>query len=68
MGIILENKKTNEIVFYLKGADATMKDFVPSRQKKAFIEEECKDLSMSGLRTLVIARKVLSADFFKKWS
>jgi len=25
-------------------------------------------LSMSGLRTLVLARKVLSAEFFKKWS
>ena len=39
MGIILENKNNQEIVFYLKGADATMKDFIPSRQKKAFIEE-----------------------------
>lgn len=37
-----------------------MKDFIPSRQKKAFIEEECKDLSMSGLRTLVITRKILT--------
>jgi phospholipid-translocating ATPase len=39
MGIILLNKETEEITFYLKGADAVMKEFIPSRQKKAFIEE-----------------------------
>jgi phospholipid-translocating ATPase len=59
MGIILRNNKTGEIVFYLKGADAVMKEFVISKQKRGFIEEECKDLSMTGLRTLVITRKVL---------
>ena len=47
-------------MFYLKGADSVMKDFVLNRQKKGFIEEECKDLSMTGLRTLVITKKVLS--------
>lgn len=68
MGIILKNVKNGEIHFYLKGADAIMKDFITSRQKKGFIEEECKDLSMTGLRTLVITRKVLTAEFFAKWS
>jgi hypothetical protein len=38
MGIILKNVETNEIDFYLKGADAIMKDFITSRQKKGFIE------------------------------
>jgi len=37
-----------------------MKDFITNKQKKGFIEEECKDLSMTGLRTLVIARKKLT--------
>lgn len=45
-----------------------MKEFVPSRQKKSFIEEECRDLSMSGLRTLVLARKILTKEFYDKWS
>lgn len=39
MGIILKNKETSEISFYLKGADSIMKDFIPSKQKKAFIDE-----------------------------
>ena len=37
MGIILRNSNTNEIIFYLKGADAIMKQFISNRQKKAFI-------------------------------
>lgn len=68
MGIILKNKETGQILFYLKGADSIMKEFIPSQQKKAFIDEECKDLSMSGLRTLVITRKVLTEEFYQKWS
>lgn len=64
MGIILKNTRTNEYIFYLKGADAVMKDFVMNRQKRAFIEEECKDLSMTGLRTLVITCKKLPQEFY----
>lgn len=45
-----------------------MKEFISNRQKRAFIEEECKDLSMTGLRTLVISGKQLTSDFFSKWS
>ena len=68
MGIILQNKHTSEVVFYLKGADAIMKHFIVNRQKRAFLEEECKDLSCSGLRTLVIARKALSLEFYEEWA
>jgi hypothetical protein len=38
MGIILRNTVNGEVVFYLKGADAVMKDFIASKQKKGFIE------------------------------
>lgn len=41
-----------------------MRDFVTNRQKKGFIDEECKDLSMTGLRTLVITKKNLTKEFF----
>ena len=68
MGIILQNKETGQYVFYLKGADAIMKEFVVNRQKRAFLEEQCKDLSCIGLRTLVITRKVLSEEFYDEWA
>ena len=45
-----------------------MRDFVANRQKKGFIDEECKDLSMTGLRTLVITKRNLSKEFFEQWS
>jgi len=37
MGIILKNTQTEDIIFYLKGADAIMKQFISNRQKKGFI-------------------------------
>lgn len=49
MGIVLRKKvdaeeeehekRRSEIVFYLKGADSVMRDFVQNRQKKGFIDE-----------------------------
>lgn len=61
MGIILQNLKTKQYVFYLKGADTIMRQFITDLQKKSFIDEECRDLAMEGLRTLVICQKVLTA-------
>lgn len=45
-----------------------MKNFINNRQKKGFIDEECKDLSMTGLRTLVISKKQLKEDKYNAWS
>jgi phospholipid-translocating ATPase len=60
MGIVVLNKQTNQYVFYLKGADTIMRQFVTDQQKRSFIDEECRDLAMEGLRTLVISQKVLT--------
>lgn len=46
MGIILQNLKTKQYVFYLKGADTIMRQFITDLQKKSFIDEECRDLAM----------------------
>lgn len=45
-----------------------MKTFISNRQKKGFIDEECKDLSMTGLRTLVISKKSLKKDQYEQWA
>lgn len=65
MGIVL--KKDNQYLFYLKGADTVMRQFVTDQQKRSFIDEECKDLAMEGLRTLVISQKVLKNEEFEDW-
>jgi len=66
MGIILQNFENEQIVFYLKGADTIMKDKVPQKQR-GFLLDECESLAREGLRTLVIAQKVLSLEDFQVW-
>jgi len=66
MGIILKNRSTDQIVFYLKGADTVMKDRVPQRQR-GYLLDMCETLAMEGLRTLVIAEKHLTQEEFHKW-
>ena len=59
MGIILKDDKTNEIVFFMKGADVVMASIV---QFNDWLEEEVDNMAREGLRTLVIAKKTLSPD------
>lgn len=54
MGIILRDKQTNKIIFYLKGADAVIEPKIPALDGN-FMSEACLDLAREGLRTLVIA-------------
>ncbi len=59
MGIIIRNKQTNEIIFYLKGADTVMQSIV---QYNDWLNEECSNMAREGLRTLVVAKKVLNSE------
>ncbi|KAM3127182.1 hypothetical protein pb186bvf_020701 [Paramecium bursaria] len=64
MGILLENN--GQYIFYLKGADTVMKQFVHETQR-GFIDEECENLAREGLRTLVITQKILSEREYQIW-
>lgn len=55
MGIIVRHN--DEILFFLKGADAVMKRIIKSND---WVEEETDNMARDGLRTLVIAKKSLS--------
>ena len=59
MGIILRDKQNNDIVFYLKGADTVMQSIV---QYNDWLNEECSNMAREGLRTLVVAKKVLTQE------
>ncbi|RNA28630.1 putative phospholipid-transporting ATPase IIB isoform X2, partial [Brachionus plicatilis] len=59
MGIIIRDKLTDEIVFFLKGADTVMQSIV---QYNDWLNEECSNMAREGLRTLVVAKKVLSTE------
>jgi phospholipid-translocating ATPase len=59
MGIIVKDLQTGEIVFYLKGADVVMSPIV---QYTDWLDEEVGNMARDGLRTLVVARKMLSEE------
>jgi len=59
MGIIVKEEMTNEIVFYMKGADVVMSSIV---QYNDWLEEEVDNMAREGLRTLVVAKKSLTQD------
>jgi len=67
MGIILEDRNTKEIIFYLKGAEDVMIPRVISQYRHRIIEE-CDNLAREGLRTLVISKKILDPEEFNKWN
>ena len=62
MGIIVRDQQTNEILFYLKGADMVMQSIV---QYNDWLQEECSNMAREGLRTLVIAKKPLSMEQYQ---
>lgn len=59
MGIIVQDNNTGEITFYLKGADVVMQTIV---QYNDWLSEESGNMAREGLRTLVVAKKLLTFD------
>ncbi|XP_017858404.1 PREDICTED: probable phospholipid-transporting ATPase IIB isoform X2 [Drosophila arizonae] len=57
MGIIVRESKSGQITFYLKGADVVMSTIV---QYNDWLGEESGNMAREGLRTLVVAKKVLT--------
>lgn len=66
MGILLKEKITGNLIFYLKGADTVIQKKV-DRLSASFLEEECETLAKDGLRTLCITQKRLKAADYQRW-
>jgi phospholipid-translocating ATPase len=54
MGIIVKHLESNEIVFYLKGADQVLRTRIPEAES-GYVMDECESLAEQGLRTLVLS-------------
>ena len=67
MGIVLRNEETNRIIFYLKGAEIVMDQFVWGSAKTE-LNEASETLAMDGLRTLVITQRHLTETEFEEWN
>ncbi|KAJ3062047.1 putative aminophospholipid-translocase, partial [Podochytrium sp. JEL0797] len=61
MGIIVRDEQTQEVWFFVKGADGVM---APLVRYNDWLEEECGNMAREGLRTLVVARRKLSESEF----
>jgi len=59
MSVLIKNKDTGHNIYYVKGAEVVMEHKVRP-VSRANVLEFCESLAMDGLRTLVIAQKVLS--------
>jgi phospholipid-translocating ATPase len=57
MGIIVREKATGKITYYMKGADTVMATIV---QYNDWLDEEVGNMAREGLRTLVVAKRALS--------
>jgi len=66
MGIIIRNKETQEITFYIKGAESVICTKV-SKTALANIMEATEILSLEGLRTLAFAKKELTLPEYTEW-
>ena len=67
MGIILKNKEHGHIIYYLKGAENVMMQFV-KKEYNAYIKENAENLASTGLRTLVLTQKIISQKEFDIWN
>ncbi|KAJ7188382.1 protein transporter [Mycena filopes] len=61
MGIVVRDVQSGEITFLQKGADVVMTRIV---QRNDWLEEETANMAREGLRTLVMARKRVSAQMY----
>ncbi|KAL0952707.1 hypothetical protein HGRIS_006943 [Hohenbuehelia grisea] len=64
MGIVVREEQSGEILFLQKGADVVMAKIV---QRNDWLEEETANMAREGLRTLVMARKRLSAQSYSEF-
>jgi phospholipid-translocating ATPase len=64
MGIVVRDCQSGEITFLQKGADVVMAKIV---QRNDWLEEETANMAREGLRTLVMARKRLSAQLYNDY-
>uniref|UniRef100_A0A6I8PPW6 Phospholipid-transporting ATPase n=1 Tax=Ornithorhynchus anatinus TaxID=9258 RepID=A0A6I8PPW6_ORNAN len=80
MSVIVRHPLTNEIIVYTKGADSVMMDLLQDpakahkemerklRKMQAITQKHLDWYARDGLRTLCIAKKVLSEEDFTKWA
>jgi len=65
MGIIVRDKQSKQISFYMKGADVVMSKIVKYND---WLDEECGNMARQGLRTLVFGKKDMRDEDYDDFS
>jgi len=65
MGIIVKDKQSKQISFYMKGADVVMSKIVKYND---WLDEECGNMAREGLRTLVFGKKDMREEDYDDFS
>lgn len=61
MSVIIKDPQTKSICVYTKGADSTVKELLrPNERDLTATQKHIDDLSVKGLRTLMLGRKKIS--------
>ncbi|KAF2071974.1 hypothetical protein CYY_006711 [Polysphondylium violaceum] len=72
MSILLKDKQNDKIILYSKGADSIMLERLSTEEKNAHhvakTIEHISDFSREGLRTLILAKREISAQEYEEWS
>lgn len=68
MGIILQHESSQKIIFYIKGAEEAIKPTLGSINSCTKMYEDCESLAMEGLRTLVIAQRLVTSEEYETFS
>lgn len=59
MSILVKQRETGKIIYYVKGAEIVMEGMIKSNQRSTLLEF-CDQLATDGLRTLAFAQKIIS--------
>ncbi|EGR32053.1 phospholipid-translocating p-type flippase family protein, putative, partial [Ichthyophthirius multifiliis] len=65
MGIIVENQ--NKIIFYLKGDDNIIKQYINDKAQSILCENQANELTNLGLRTLAFSQRTFDKNFIIHW-
>ena len=69
MSVVVRDPQTKKITLYTKGADSTVTELLrPGQKELAATQKHITDLSVTGLRTLMIGKKSLTESEFDQWN
>lgn len=69
MSVIIKDPQTKSICVYTKGADSTVKELLrPNEKDLAATQKHIDNLSVKGLRTLMLGRKKITEEEFQRWN